>query len=161
MASAKNVISYSIFFFFFLFWKFLSYLVCVPGFKSINSSSLSKKGMLRVISTPPTPPSPITRSKYLDGIRFHWICWATWYIKLQAMFKHCILKTILQVFLLLIFVWNEIFGSKNWFVFYICLAWFRVAFGVTVLKRICSGTLSIRSEGIRVSLATPYIICWG
>ena len=26
-----------------LLWKFLSYLVCAPGFKSINSSSLSTK----------------------------------------------------------------------------------------------------------------------
>ena len=29
--------------FYFLFESFLSYLVCVPGFKSINSSSLSRK----------------------------------------------------------------------------------------------------------------------
>ena len=34
-----------------IFKKFLSYLVCVPGFKSINNSSLSR--MVEIVSPPP------------------------------------------------------------------------------------------------------------
>ena len=37
----------------------------------------------------------------------------------RPFFKHCILQIILQVFLLLIFVWNKIFCSKIRAVFYI------------------------------------------
>ena len=56
----------------------------------------------------------------------------------KPLFKNCMLQTILQIFfLLLIFAWNKIFGLKNWAVFYICLAWFGVAFSGTVLNVLC------------------------
>ena len=51
--SVKNVTSYSKFLL--LFRKFLSYLVCVPSFKSVNSSSLTSKKYDRDSFTP-TPP---------------------------------------------------------------------------------------------------------
>ena len=57
----------------FLFWKFLSYFVCVPSFKSINSSSLSKKSMRGNFNTIIPPPSPITSSKYVGGNSVNWI----------------------------------------------------------------------------------------
>ena len=38
-----------------LLWKFLSYLVCVPSFKSINSSSLCRKNMMAIVSLQPFP----------------------------------------------------------------------------------------------------------
>ena len=58
---------------YFLFWKFLSYFVCVPSFKSINSSSLSKKSMRGNFNTIIPPQSPITSSKYVGGNSVNWI----------------------------------------------------------------------------------------
>ena len=56
----------------------------------------------------------------------------------KPFFTNCMLQTILQIsFLLFIFSWNKIFGSKNWAVFYIYLAWFGMAFNVTVLNVLC------------------------
>ena len=52
----------------------------------------------------------------------------------KPLFKHCNLQIILHVLLLFIFVWNKIFCSKKWALFYI---WFGVAFAVTVIKSQC------------------------
>ena len=40
-------------------------------------------------------------------------------LNFETFFKHCILKTVLHIFLLFVFVWNKIFYSKNLVVFYI------------------------------------------
>ena len=71
-----------------LFWKFLSYLKCVLGFESIYSSYISRKNYdgSNFTPTPPSPPSDITRSKYVGGNRVKWTYWAFWYIELQAIF---------------------------------------------------------------------------
>ena len=55
----------------------------------------------------------------------------------QLFFKYCILQTILQVFLLLIFVWNKIFCARNWVIFYTFLIWFGLTFGFIALKVLC------------------------
>ena len=68
--------------------------------------------MMEIISLSP----PISDYK----VKIH--CWEIELIELtepsdtldyNPFFKHCILLTILHVFLLLIFVWNKIFFSKN------------------------------------------------
>ena len=125
------------FYFFLLFWKFLSYLVCFPSLKSsVNSSSLSRKKYdgghfiptfcqrlqgqntsLRI--------GLIELTEHSDTLNY------------KPFFKNCVLQTILHIFLLFIFVWNKIFCSKNWAVFYTFLIWFVVAFSVTVLKVLC------------------------
>ena len=55
----------------------------------------------------------------------------------KLFFKHCILQTVSYVFILFILVWNKIFCSNSWVVFYIYLLWFVVAFDVTVLMVLC------------------------
>ena len=82
-----------------------------------------------------------------------------WYAELQANFKHCLLQTILHVFLLLIFVWNKIFSSKNLFysslslalhlfdfflhLIYICLQLVFSKFDSKNLLLNCSATLKV------------------
>ena len=84
-----------------LFWKLLSYLVCIPIFKSINSSSLSRKkydgvnftstlrlqGQIMLVEL-----TSVELSEPSDTLNY------------KPFFKHCFLQTILHVFLLLIFV---------------------------------------------------------
>ena len=55
----------------------------------------------------------------------------------KPFFTHCIFQTVLDVFLLFIFVYKKIFSLKNWAVFCICLICFSVTLGVTVLKFLC------------------------
>ena len=58
-------------------------------------------------------------------------------LRYKPFFIHCILQTVLSIFLLFIFVSDKIFCFKNWVVFYIFLTWFGLAFGVTVLEVLC------------------------
>ena len=104
----------------------------MPSFKSINNSSLPRKKYwdnftpisckrLRVGNTS----VGIGLIELTEAFDYKWF------------FRHCILQTILHVFLLFIFVWNKVFCSKNWVVFYIFLIWFGLAFGFTVVKVLC------------------------
>ena len=98
---------------------FSSYLVCVPSFKSINSSCLSRN-MMGTISLPPsvsdyvaTPCKQVSDQNTLVGIGLIEITEPSDTLNYKPFFKHCILKTILHIFLLFIFVWNKIFCPKN------------------------------------------------
>ena len=72
--------------------------------------------------------------------------------------KHCILQTILNVFLLFIFVWNKIFISKTEPRFvWLGLGWY---FVLQYEKLCISGALFVRLWEIKDSLATIGIICW-
>ena len=134
MASVKNVTSYSKRFFF--FWKSLSQLVCMPSFKSINCSSLSRKNMMRVILLlfyVRYYEAKILLHKICENTGFQWLAFSrivayfmlctsvgiglierdehsdTLTLNYELLFQQCILQTILQVFLLFVFLWNEIF----------------------------------------------------
>ena len=74
--------------------------------------SKKKKKMVGIISLPPY----CQRSRDQDTLlEMGLVELAVPSEKLNYMpsFKHCILKTILHVFLLFIYVWNKIFCSKN------------------------------------------------
>ena len=85
---------------------------CVPTFKSINSSSLSRKkcggGEFHSHSS-----LVITRLKYDAGNRVNWIYWAIYTLNYKLFFKHCILETIFHLSLLFVFVWIKIWGLKS------------------------------------------------
>ena len=51
-------------------------------------------------------------------------------------------------------------AQKNWAVFYICLIWLGVAFGVTVLKVLSNLHSLCKLIGNEGSLTTADIICW-
>ena len=116
---------------FLLLWKFLNYLVCVLCFKSINKLHLPFRKRYAGRNFTPTLLPAITGSKYVGGNRVNWNYWAICYIELQNIIWHCILQTILHVFLF-------IFGTKLFVhktaVFYICFIWFGVWFNATALK---------------------------
>ena len=117
----------------FVFWcKFLSCLVCVPSFKSLNSSSLSRS-MMVVISLPP-PHQQLQPQNMLVGTGFIELTEPSETLKYKSFFKHCILQTILDVFVLFTSVWYKIFCFKKWTVFYVSLIWFGLAFDVPLLK---------------------------
>ena len=112
--------------------------------------------------SPPPPSSKITRLKYVGRNRVNWTYWAIELylsdtLNYKPFFKNCILQTVLHVFSLFIFMWNNIFCYKNWAVFYILLIWFGVAFGVAVLKVLCFWFFSL--YGIRHPLTASDIIC--
>ena len=102
MTSFKNIRSFSKI----LFLKDFQLLSMRARFKSINSSSLSGKKYGGGNLTPTSQ----NKSVGIWLIEFTEPCDALNY---NAFFKHCVLQTILHVFLLLIFVWNKIFCSKN------------------------------------------------
>ena len=99
--SIKNVIFKTFFFFFLVFWKFLNYLICIPSFKSLNSSSLSRKnydgGNFHF-----HPRRPVRGTDTLVGIELTEL---NDILNYKLSFTHCILQTVLHVFLLLIFMW--------------------------------------------------------
>ena len=98
--------------------KFLSYLICVPSFKLINSSSLSRKKYDGNNFTP-TPCTWLRGQNTLVGIGLIKLSEPCDTLNYKPFFKHCILKTILHIFSLFVFLWNKIFCFKNWAVFYI------------------------------------------
>ena len=122
--------------FFLLLWKFLSYLVCLPSFKSINSSSLSRKKYIGDNLTS-TLCKRLRSQNISVEIRLIELTEPSKTLHFTFLFRYCILQNILHVFLLFIFVWNKIFCPKEWAVFYIFLIWFGLVFGVTVLKVLC------------------------
>ena len=100
--------------------------------KSLNSSSLSRS-MMVVISLPPPhqqlqPQNMLVRTGLIE------LTEPSETLKYKSFFKHCILQTILDVFVLFTFVWYKIFCFKKWTVFYVSLIWFGLAFDVTLLK---------------------------
>ena len=90
----------------------------------------------------------------------------------KSIIKNCFSRTILHVFLLFVFVWNKIFCPKNWAVFYLLLLllllWLLsfllllllllfIWVGIRYYSAKCSvfsGTLFIKTKGIRDSLTT-------
>ena len=114
-------------------WWFLCYLVCAPSFKSINSNSLSRK-KYNGDSFTATPCIVLRGQNTSVGTGLIELTEPSDTLNYKLFFKHCYLQTILHAFLLLIFVWNKIFCSKNWAVFYNFLIWFGLTFGVVVLK---------------------------
>ena len=100
--------------------------------KSLNSSSPSRS-MMVVISLPPPhqqlqPQNMLVRTGLIE------LTEPSETLKYKSFFKHCILQTILDVFVLFTFVWYKIFCFKKWTVFYVSLIWFGLAFDVTLLK---------------------------
>ena len=76
----------------------------------------------------------ITRSKYIIENRVNWTYWAFWYIELQAIFKQCILQTVLnKYFFVYICVTKNLLFQKLSCI----LHFFDLVFGVTVLKVLC------------------------
>ena len=125
MISVKNITSYSKIFFP-LFWKFLIGLVCVPSFKSINGSSLSRKKYDGGNFTH-VPCQILQGQNTLVGIGLIELTKASDILNYKPFSKHCILQTILHVSLLFMILW------KTGLHFTFC--WFGWgSFGVTVLK---------------------------
>ena len=83
---------------FFAFLKVLSYLVCVPSFKSINSSSLTRKKYDSDNFTP-TPRNQVQGQNTSVGIRLIELTELSDTLNCKPFFKHCILQKILHVFL--------------------------------------------------------------
>ena len=111
IASIRNVTSYSKCFSQF-FWKFLNYLVCLPSFKSKNSSFLSKKSMMRGNFT--LDPRQRLQCQIISvGIGLIELTKPSDTLNYKAFFKSCISQSILHLFVLFTLVWNEIFFSKN------------------------------------------------
>ena len=122
--------------FYCVFESFLSYLVCRSSFKSINSSCLSKKKYDGDNFTP-TLCKQLRGQNASVGIGLIELTGPSDTFSCKLFFKYCILQTILQVFLLLIFVWNKIFCARNWVIFYTFLIWFGLTFGFIALKVLC------------------------
>ena len=95
-----------------LFLNILNYLICLPSFKSINSSSLSRKKYDGDNFTPTTR-NRLRGQNMPVGIRLIELTEPSGTLNYKSFFKHCILQTILHVFLLFIFVWNKIFILKT------------------------------------------------
>ena len=117
------------------FLKFLSYVVCVASFKSINSSSLC----IKKYDGDNFTPTPCKRVKGQNTSMEIGLIELTepYTLNYKPFFKHCILQTILHVFSLFIFVWSKILCPKNWAIFYIFFVSFGLALGVTVSKILC------------------------
>ena len=114
-------IQFFLFFFCLLFCRILNYLVCVQSFKSINSISLYRKKYGGVNFT------IILRQRLQGqntsiGIGLIELTEPSDTLNYKPLFKYCISKSILHVFLFFIFVLNKIFFSKTWAVFYIFLS---------------------------------------
>ena len=91
---------------------FESYLVRVPSFKSINSSSLSRKKYDGDNFTP-TSRKGLRGQNTSVGLGLVELTEPSDILNYKPFFKHYILQTILHLFLLFIFVWKKIFCSKN------------------------------------------------
>ena len=124
--------------FFLLFLNFLSYLVCVPSFMSINSSSLSRKKYDGDNFTP-TPRQNTQGKNTSVGIWLIEFTQPSDTLKYKLFFKHCILQTLFfyTYFFCLYLCGTKSFVLKSKLYFTFFLIWFGLAFGVTVLKVLC------------------------
>ena len=143
MRSAKNFGQYSKSFFFFL--KVCKLLSVYAKFQ-VNQQQFSIHKKVRQASFTPNPRQRLRGQNTLVGIGLIEHTEPT-YTLIHAIFKHCILQTLLHVFLFSILVWNKIFWSNNLAIFYIFLIWFVLQF----LYFWCS---QYKVKGIRDSLAT-------
>ena len=126
MTSVKNVMSYSKSFFCFLEF-FLSYLVCLPSFKWINISSLSRtKYKVWWGQFHTHPPSAIMRSKYVGGNRVIWTE-SSDTVNYKPFFKHCMLQIILHICFFVYICVKQSFILKTELYFIL----FLICFGVT------------------------------
>ena len=95
-------------------------LECVPSFKSMNSSFLSRRKYDGDHFT-------TILCKWLKGqntsveIELIELTEPSATLNYKSIIKNCFSRTILHVFLLFIFVWNKILCPKNWAVFYLLL----------------------------------------
>ena len=105
MTSVKNITSYSNRF-------YCCLKVCVPSFKSINKSPLYKKNY-DGDNSPPNQCKRLRGQNTSVGIGLIELTEPSDTLNFKLFFKHCILQTILHLFLLFIFMWNKIFCSKN------------------------------------------------
>ena len=110
--------------FFFAFLNVFPLLsMSVPNFKSINSSSLSKKKYGGGNVTP-TSPQRLGGWNTSMGIWLIESAEPSDTLNYKLFFKHWIIQTILHVILLLTFVRNKIFCSKNSYILhFLDLVW--------------------------------------
>ena len=80
----------------------------------------------------PTPRQWLRGQNTSVGMRLIGLTEPSDILNYKPFFKHCILQTVLHLL-----VWNKIFYSKTWAVFYIFFIWFGVAFSVTIFKVLC------------------------
>ena len=99
-----------------LFWKFLSYLVCVPSFKSYFKKYDRDNFTFN-------PHKQLPDQNMSVGIGLMEVTEPSDTLNYMSFFKYCILQTILHIFLLFIFEWNKISCSKNWAVHFFDLVW--------------------------------------
>ena len=88
---------------FFIFEKFLTCLVCASNFKSINSSSLSRKNY-NGSNFALTLRQLLQGQNMLVGIRLIDLTEPHDTLNYKPFFKYCILQTILHVFLFFVFM---------------------------------------------------------
>ena len=90
---------------FLLFLNFLSYLECMPSFQLIHSNSVSRKKYDGVILFPSSISNYEIKLRDVSvGIELIKLTQPSDTLNYKPFFKHCILQTILHVFLLFIFV---------------------------------------------------------
>ena len=94
-------------FLFLLFLKFLSYLVCVPSFKLINSNSIPRKKYDRNNFTP-TPCKRLRGENTLTGIGLIKLTQDSDKLNYRSFFKYSMLQTVLHIF----FCGTKCFVSK-------------------------------------------------
>ena len=115
--------------FLFLLWTFLiSYFAYVPSIKSINRSFLPRKNDYGDNLTP-TPRQWLWGQNTSVGIGLIELAEPSDLLNYKLFLKHCILQSILRIFLLFKFVWNKIFCSKYrvvCYVFWYGLVWHSV-----------------------------------
>ena len=104
-----------------VFWKISSYLVCVASFKSINSSSLSRKKYDGGNFTP-SPRQRLQGQNTSVGIMLTELTEPSDTLKYKPFSKHCILQTILNKFFFLYLCGTKSFVLKTQL--YFILFWF-------------------------------------
>ena len=102
--------------FFFLFFPFVAFLKVLKLPDMCATFQINKS---IVVSFYSHPPSGITSSNCVGGIELIELTAFPDTLNYKSFFKHCILQTILHASFLFVFVWNQIFCSKSWAVFYI------------------------------------------
>ena len=113
--NSKNATVYSIrIFAFFKVFKLRS--MCAKLQVNQQHFSIQEKVCWRLFYPHSHPPSVIMRSKYTGGNK---LTQPSDTLNYKPVFKHCILQTILHIFVLFIFLCNKIFFSRNWALFYI------------------------------------------
>ena len=116
---------------FFFFLKISKLLRMCAEFMSISSSSLPQKKYGGCNFTL-TPRQQFQGQNKSVGVELIELTESFDTLNCKPCFKHCILQTILHLFILFLFVWSKIFCSKTWSVFYIFLICFCEEYSATV-----------------------------